>query len=83
MINLNGALILSSINWPEDTDLTIKNPDTGLQIRGVWCGSQNSTGSYKLGVEWCLGTIEHTLKFNPIAARLAHYQSISLIAWIC
>jgi hypothetical protein len=52
VINLNGALILSSINRPEDADLTSKNPDTGLQIRGVWCGSQNSTGSYKLGVEF-------------------------------
>jgi hypothetical protein len=54
VINLNGALILSSINWPQDTDLTIKNPDTGLQIRArvVWCGSQNPTGSYKLGVEF-------------------------------
>jgi len=54
VINLNGALILSSINWPEDPDFTIKNHDTGLQIRDrvVWCGSQNSTRSYKLGAEF-------------------------------
>ena len=54
VINLNGALILSSVNWPEDSDLSINNPDTGLQIRArvVWCGNPDSTGSYKLGVEF-------------------------------
>ena len=60
VINLNGALILSSVNWPEDSDLRIKNPDTGLEIRGrvVWCGSQASTGSYKLGVDFETPSLE-------------------------
>jgi hypothetical protein len=54
VINLNGALILSPLNWPTGSELRIKNPDTGLQTRGrvVWCGNLDSTGWYKLGVEF-------------------------------
>jgi len=53
-INLNGALILSPVNLPVDSDLRIKNPDTGLQTRGrvVWRGNLDSSGWYKLGVEF-------------------------------
>src|SRR5580700_10249802 len=53
-INLNGALILSPVNLPVGSDLRIKNPDTGLQTQGrvVWCGNLDSTGWYKLGVEF-------------------------------
>ena len=60
VINLNGALILSSVNWPEDSALSIKNPDTGLETRGrvVWCGDQAPTGSYKLGVEFEAPSLE-------------------------
>jgi hypothetical protein len=54
VINLNGALILSPVDWPPDTNLTVRNPNTGLVIyaRVVWCGSQTSKGSYKLGIEF-------------------------------
>jgi PilZ domain len=60
VINLNGALILSSVNLPPDSDLSIKNSDTGLEIRGrvVWCGDQAPTGSYKLGVEFEAPSLE-------------------------
>ena len=38
VINLNGALILSRLNWPPSCELRIKNPNTGLQTLGrvVW-----------------------------------------------
>ena len=54
VINLHGALILSSVNWPPGSELTIKNPETGLEVRGrvVWSGRQDRDGSYKLGVEF-------------------------------
>ncbi len=54
VINLNGALILSPLNWPSGSELRIKNPDTELQTLGrvVWCGNHDSTGWYKLGVEF-------------------------------
>jgi hypothetical protein len=54
VINLNGALILSPVNWPPGSELRIKNPANGVQTKGrvVWSGTQNSTGSYKLGVEF-------------------------------
>jgi hypothetical protein len=54
VINLNGALILSTVNAAPDSELAIKNPDTGLEIRGrvVWCGSQDRNGLYKLGVDF-------------------------------
>jgi hypothetical protein len=54
VINLHGALILSSVNWPSGSELTIKNPETALEVRGrvVWSGSPDHTGSYKLGVEF-------------------------------
>ena len=54
VINLNGALILSPLNWPTGSELRIKNPDTELQTLGrvVWCGNLDATGWYKLGVEF-------------------------------
>jgi hypothetical protein len=54
VINLNGALILSPINWLPGGDLRIRNPDTGLQTRGrvVWSANHDVTGWYKLGVEF-------------------------------
>jgi|SRR5580704_4509057 hypothetical protein len=59
-INLNGALILSPVNLPVGSDLRIKNPDTVLQTRGrvVWCGNLDSTGWYKLGVEFRDSSLE-------------------------
>jgi hypothetical protein len=54
VINLNGALILSAANWPTGSHLRIQNPETELHTlaRVVWCGNQDATGSYKLGVEF-------------------------------
>jgi PilZ domain len=54
VINLHGALILSPVNWPQGTLLTIDSKKTGLRIRGrvVWSGSKELTGFHKLGVEF-------------------------------
>jgi hypothetical protein len=54
VINLHGALILSFVNWPSESSLRIKNPETGLEVRArvVWSGSRDTNGSYKLGVEF-------------------------------
>jgi PilZ domain len=54
VISVNGALILSRMNWPTGSELRIKNPDTGLQTLGcvVWCENHDLTGWYKLGVEF-------------------------------
>jgi hypothetical protein len=54
VINLQGALILSPVNWPQGTMLTIDSKKTGLRIRGrvVWSGSKEPTGYHKLGVEF-------------------------------
>jgi hypothetical protein len=47
-------MILSGAPWPMGTVLEIKNQRTELSIRArvVWCGPQDSSGSYKLGVEF-------------------------------
>lgn len=54
VINLHGALILSPVNWPQGTMLTIDNQKTGLRILGrvVWSGSKEPNGFHKLGVEF-------------------------------
>jgi hypothetical protein len=55
VINLHGVLILSSVNCPSGTTLTIKNQKTGREVgvRVVWSGNEESkTGGYKLGVEF-------------------------------
>jgi hypothetical protein len=54
VINLNGALILSGVNWPPGTELAIRNPGTGVEVRGrvVWSGTQAPSRSYKIGVEF-------------------------------
>jgi hypothetical protein len=54
VINLHGALILSPVNWPEGTMLTIDSKKTGLRVGGrvVWSGSKEPTGFHKLGVEF-------------------------------
>ena len=55
VINLHGALILSSVNCPSGTTITIKNQKTGREVgaRVVWSGNDESTtGAYKLGVEF-------------------------------
>jgi PilZ domain len=54
VINLHGALILSSVNLPSGSEIGIKNPETGLEVRGrvVWSGSSDQTGPFKLGIEF-------------------------------
>lgn len=54
VINLNGALILSPINLPAGSDISIRNSETGVETHGrvVWCGTRDGTGSYKLGIEF-------------------------------
>jgi hypothetical protein len=54
VINLHGALILSPVNWPQGTILTIDSKKTELRVRGrvVWSGSKEPTGFHKLGVEF-------------------------------
>jgi hypothetical protein len=54
VINVNGALILSPVNLPAGSDISIRNSETGVETHGrvVWCGSQEGTGCYKLGVEF-------------------------------
>jgi len=54
VINLNGALILSSVNWPQGSELKFKNPENGVQVRGrvVWSSDVVTNGVHKLGVEF-------------------------------
>jgi hypothetical protein len=54
VINLNGALILSPVNLPAGSEISIRNGETGVETHGrvVWCGTQDGTGSYKLGIEF-------------------------------
>jgi|HubBroStandDraft_2_1064218.scaffolds.fasta_scaffold34684_4 hypothetical protein len=54
VINLNRALTLSAVNWPPGADLAIRNPGTGLEVRGrvVWSGTQDSSRSYEPRVEF-------------------------------
>jgi ActR/RegA family two-component response regulator len=33
-IGINRALMLSAVNWPPGADLAIRNPGTGLEVRG-------------------------------------------------
>lgn len=53
VINLNGALILSPVDWPPGSGLKIKNAHTGIAVsaRVVWCGHESDAG-YKLGIEF-------------------------------
>jgi hypothetical protein len=54
VINLHGALILSPVPWPAGTPLNLRNEKTSRSIlaRVVWTGSDDGTGSFKLGVEF-------------------------------
>jgi hypothetical protein len=54
VINFHGALILSPVDWPQGTMLTIGSKKTGLRVRGhvVWSGSKEPSGFHKLGVEF-------------------------------
>jgi PilZ domain len=54
VINLNGALILCSVKWPQGSELKFKNPERGVTVRGrvVWVGDQAPNGLHKIGVEF-------------------------------
>jgi hypothetical protein len=54
VINLNGALILSSVNWLGGTELEFRNPRTEVRVKGrvVWSGDVSPNGLHKLGVEF-------------------------------
>jgi PilZ domain-containing protein len=54
VINLNGALILSSVKWPQGSTLKFRNPDNGVVVLGrvVWSGDVAPNGLHKLGVEF-------------------------------
>ena len=54
VINLNGALLFCSVNWPQGSELKFKNPENGVMVRGrvVWSGEITSNGLHKLGVEF-------------------------------
>jgi hypothetical protein len=54
VINLHGALIVSSVPWPSGTPVNIRSQKTNRSIRArvVWTGPDDGTGSFKLGVEF-------------------------------
>ena len=54
VINLQGALILASEEYPTGCQLEIKNEQTGLRVLShvVWTGAKDSGGRYKLGIEF-------------------------------
>jgi hypothetical protein len=54
VINLHGALIVSPVPWVSGTILKIRNQKTkrSIEARVVWTGSDDGTGSYKLGIEF-------------------------------
>jgi hypothetical protein len=54
VINLHGAMILCSVNWPQGSELKFKNAENGVLVRGrvVWSGAVAQHGVYKLGVEF-------------------------------
>jgi hypothetical protein len=68
--NLNGALILSAVNLPAGSEIGVRNGETGVERHGhvVWCGSQDGTGSNKLGVEFREASAEFWgVHYNPYA----------------
>jgi hypothetical protein len=54
VINLNGALILCSVKWPQGSTLKFRNPDNGVVVQGrvVWSGDVAPNGLHKLGIEF-------------------------------
>ena len=54
VINLNGALILCSVKWPEGSELKFRNAENGVVVRGhvVWSGDVAPNGLHKLGIEF-------------------------------
>jgi len=55
VINLNGALMLCSVKWPQGSELKFKNPENGVVVHGrvVWSGADVApNGLHKFGVEF-------------------------------
>ena len=60
VINLNGALILCSVKWPQGSELKFRHAENGVVVRGsvVWSGDVAPNGLHKLGVEFTAGSPE-------------------------
>src|SRR5580704_19108461 len=60
VINLNGALILCSVKWPQGSELKFRNAENGVVVRGsvVWSGDVAPNGLHKLGVEFAAAAPE-------------------------
>src|SRR5580692_7775879 len=60
VINLNGALILCSVRWPQGSELKLRNLYNGVTARGrvVWSGDIAPNGMHKLGVEFEVASAE-------------------------
>ena len=60
VINLNGALILCSVRWPQGSELKFRNAENGVVVRGrvVWSGDVAPNGLHKLGVEFAAASPE-------------------------
>jgi hypothetical protein len=60
VINLNGALILCSVKWPQGSELKFRNAQNGVAVRGrvVWSGDVTPNGLHKLGVEFAAAAPE-------------------------
>jgi hypothetical protein len=54
VINLHGAFIIVPEEYTAGSQLEIKNEQTGLCVNGrvVWTGGKDSSGRYKLGIEF-------------------------------
>lgn len=60
VINLNGALILCSVKWPQGSELKFRHAENGVVVRGsvVWSGDVAPNGLHKLGVEFTAASPE-------------------------
>jgi|SRR5271155_649660 len=60
VINLNGALILCSVKWPQGSELKFRNAENGVVVRGhvVWSGDVAPNGLHKLGIEFTAASPE-------------------------
>src|ERR1700722_4167633 len=60
VINLNGALILCSVKWPQGSELKFRTAQNGVAVRGrvVWSGDVTPNGLHKLGGEFAASSPE-------------------------
>ena len=54
VINLQGALILSTVPWASGTTIILRDRKNNRSIRArvVWAGPRETSGAYKIGVEF-------------------------------